>query len=235
MFAFTIKAFAITASFRIPENHTFQQTLPLPPMTTLTGLMGAALGLSFEEAMKFREEKKIFLGVIGSHKGEMRDLWKYNKIKSGESLKDVLIREYLTEFSLTIAVGSEDKTTLTKVRDSFCNPKYALTAGNSDDLLKIYKVSDIVETIDEPYSDFENTVLPDDQTVQYESLIDLKNTPVTYTVRAPQVFLLPTAFKFNGEERRIIKRKQFTFVGSPIRLKNPITTHNIDGIKVVLL
>lgn len=235
MFAFTIRAFATTASFRIPENHTFQQTLPLPPMTTLTGLMGAALGLSFEEAMKFREQKGAFFGVIGSHKGEMRDLWKYNKIKSGESLKDVLIREYLTEFSLTLAVGSKDKTTLTKVRDFFCNPKYALTAGNSDDLLKIYKVSNIVETFDEPYSDFENTILPDDQTVQYESLIDLKNTPVTYTARAPQVFLLPTAFKFNGEERRVVERKQFTFVGSPIRLKNPITTNNIDGIKVVFL
>lgn len=235
MFAFTIKAFATTASFRIPENHTFQQTLPLPPVTTLTGLMGASLGLSFEEAMKFRGENKILFGVIGSHKGEMRDLWKYNKIKSGESLKDVLIREYLTDFSLTIAVGSEDKTTLTKVRDSFCNPVYALTGGNSDDLLKIYKVSNIVETIDEPYSDFENTILPDDQTVQYESLIDLKNTPVTYTVRAPQVYLLPTAFKFNGEERRVIERKQFTFVGSPIRLKNPITMHNIEGIRIVLL
>lgn len=235
MFAFTIKAFAITASFRIPENHTFQQTLPLPPMTTLTGLMGAALGLSFEEAMKFREENKVLFGVIGLHQGEMRDLWKYNKIKSGESLKDVLIREYLTEFSLTITVGSEDKTTLSKVRDSFCNPVYALTAGNSDDLLKICKISNIVETIDGPYSAFENTILPDDQTVQYESLIDLKNTPITYTVRAPQVFLLPTAFKFNGEERRVIERKQFTFVGSPIRLKNPITTHNIEGIRIVLL
>jgi len=241
MFAFTIKAFATTASFRIPENHTFQQTLPLPPMTTLTGLMGAALGLSFEEVMKFREENKILFGVIGSHKGEMRDLWKYNKIKTtykedGSDRKDVLIREYLTEFSLTVAVGSEDKTTLTKVRDSFCNPVYALTMGNSDDLLKIYKIGNIVETIDESYSHFEDTMLPEDQTQDYKPPDDfLENTPVTYTVRAPQVFLLPTDFRFNGEERRVSERKQFTFVGSPIRLKNPITTHNIDGIKVVLL
>lgn len=235
MFAFIVKGFSVTASFRIPESHTFQQTLPLPPVTTLTGLMGAAMGLSFEEAMKFREEKKILFGVIGSHKGEMRDLWKYNKIKSGESLKDVLIREYLTEFSLTITMGAEDEKTLARVRDSFCNPEYALTAGNSDDLLKICKISDIAEAVDESYLDFENTILPGDQTVQYESLIDLKNTPVTYTVRAPQVFLLPTAFKFKGEERRIIERKQFTFVGSPIRLKKPINTHNIDGVKIVLL
>lgn len=261
MFAFIIKAFAITASFRIPENHTFQQTLPLPPMTTLTGLMGAALGLSFEEAMKFREANKILFGVIGSHKGEMRDLWKYNKLESDKKereklikefltdlmgelekgaypifRKDVLIREFLIEFSLLLAVGSEDKTTLTKVRDSFCNPVYALTAGNSDDLLKICKISDIIDTIDELYSDFENTILPGDQTQDYKPPDDfLKNTPITYTIRAPQVHLLPTAFKFNGEERRVIERKQFTFVGSPIRLKNSITTHNIEGIRIVLL
>lgn len=235
MFAFIIKAFAITASFRIPESHTFQQTLPLPPITTLTGLMGATLGLNFENAMKFREQKGILFGVIGLCKGEMRDLWKYNKIKSGESLKDVLIREYLTDFSLTIAVGSIDKTTLSEIKDCFYDPQYALTAGNSDDLLKVCRISDIVEAEDEQCSDFENTVLLGDQTVQYESLIDLKNTPITYKVRAPQVFLLPTAFKFNNEERRISKREQFTFVGSPIRLKNPILAYKVDGVMVALL
>ncbi|MCL0038247.1 CRISPR-associated protein Cas5 [Thermodesulfovibrionales bacterium] len=235
MFAFIIKAFAITASFRIPESHTFQQTLPLPPITTLTGLMGAALGLNFENAMKFREQKGILFGVIGSCKGEMRDLWKYNKIKLGESLKDVLIREYLTDFSLTIGVGSKDKTTLSEVKDCFYNPKYALAAGNSDDLLKVCRISDIVEAKDEQGASFENTVLPGDQTVQYESLIDLKNTPITYKVRSPQVFLLPTAFKFDNEERRVSKREQFTFVGSPIRLKNPILAYKVDGVTVALL
>lgn len=235
MFTFTIKAFAITASFRIPENHTFQQTLPLPPITTLTGLMGAALGLNFEDVMKFREQKGILFGIIGSFKGEMRDLWKYNKIKSGESLKDVLIREYLTDFSMTITVGSKDKAILSEVRACFCNPKYALTAGNSDDLLKVCRISDIVEAKEEQCSDFENTMLSGDKTFEYDSLIDLKSTPITYKVRAPQVFILPTAFKFDGEERRISKRDMFTFIGSPIRLKNPILVYKVDGVTVALL
>lgn len=235
MFAFIVEAFATTASFRIPECHTFQQTLPLPPVTTLTGLMGAALGLNFENAMKFREENGILFGVIGSNKGEMRDLWKYTKIKSDESLKDVLIREYLIEFTLTLIVSSEDKAILSEVRNSFDNPQYALTAGNSDDLLKVRKISDITEAKDEQRSEFENTILPGDQTLQYESLTDLKNTPITYKIRAPQVFLLPTAFKFDGEERRISKREQFTFVGSPIGLKNPVLTYKVDSIMVTLL
>lgn len=235
MFGFIIKAFAVTASFRIPENHTFQQTLPLPPVTTLTGLMGASLGLNFEDAMKFKEQKNILFGVIGSYKGEMRDLWKYNKIKSDKSLKDVLIREYLTDFFLIIVIGSMDKAILYELKDCFHNPKYALTLGNSDDLLKICKISEVVEMEDIQYSDFENALLPGDQTFQYESRIDLENTPITYTVKAPQVILLPTAFNFNGAERRVSKREQFTFVGSPIRLKNSIPAYRIDNITVALI
>jgi len=235
MHSFIISAFATTASFRIPESHTFQQTLPLPPITTLTGLMGAALGLNFENAMKFKKEKGIGFGVIGSNNGEMRDLWKYNKVKAGESLKDVLIREYLTNFSMIIAVGSEDKETLSEIKDCFYQPQYALTAGNSDDLLKVCNISKIVVAKEEQYADFKNTVLPGDKIFQYKSLIDLKNTPITYTVKAPQVFLLPTAFKFNGEERRVSKREQFTFVGSPIRLKKPIPAYKVGDLIMALL
>lgn len=235
MFAFIVKGFSVTASFRIPENHTFQQTLPLPPVTTLTGLMGAAMGLSFEKAISFREQKNILFGVIGSNKGEMKDLWKYNKIKSGESLKDVLIREYLIDFSLTIAIASEDSTVLSEVRDCFCSPKYALTLGNSDDLFKIKHISSIVEATKDECSIFENTVLAGDQTVDYESAIDLKNTPITYRVRAPQVFLLPTDFNFNGEERRVSKRELFTFVGSPIKLKQPLSVYKVEGRVFFLL
>ncbi len=235
MFAFSIKAFATTASFRIPESHTFQQTLPLPPITSLSGLMGAAIGLSFESAMKYRENNSVLFGVIGFSLGEMRDLWKYNKIKSGESLKDVLIREYLSDLTLNIIIGSENKSALLEVRDGFHNPRYALTAGNSDDLLKIIRISNISDAKKGSCRDFENTILPGNKTVEYDSLIDLKNTPITQKVHAPQVFLLPTAFDFDGEERRISKREQFTFVGSPIRLKNALTSYEFDGTLVAML
>jgi len=235
MYVFNIKSFATTASFRIPESHTFQQTLPLPPVTALSGLMGAALGLSFEAAMKYREKNSVLFGIMGSSLGEMRDLWKYNKIKFGESLKDVLIREYLSDLTLNIIIGAENKKILSDVREGFRNPRYALTAGNSDDLLKIIRISDISDAKEGSCRDFENTMLPGNKTVEYDSLIDLKNTPVTHKVRAPQVFLLPTAFDFFGEERRISKREQFTFVGSPIRLKNAIASYKFDGDSVVML
>lgn len=235
MLSFIVKGFAQTASFRIPESHTFQQTLALPPVTTLTGLMGAAMGFGFEESMSFREQKSILFGVIGSHKGEMKDLWKYNKMKSEESLKDVLIREYLTDFSLNIAIASREQNVLSEIRKSFCNPKYALTLGNSDDLFKIMYVSPVVESEKIECSIFENTVLAGNQTLDYESAIDLKNTPITYRVMAPQVFLLPTSFNFKGEERRVSKRQEFTFVGSPIKLKQPLSVYRVEDLVFSLL
>lgn len=235
MFAFIVRGFAQTASFRIPESHTFQQTLPLPPVTTLTGLMGAAMGINFEEAISFKKQKGILFGVRGSNKGEMKDLWKYNKVKSKESLKDVLIREFLTDFSLSIAIASKEQAVLSETRNGFCNPKYALTLGNSDDLFKIINVSPVVEIEKVEHATFENTVLGGDQTLDYDSAIDLKNTPITYRVRAPQVFLLPTSFNFSGEERRVSKRQQFTFVGSPIKLKKPLPVYKIEDIIFFLL
>ncbi|MBF0538989.1 MAG: CRISPR-associated protein Cas5 [Nitrospirae bacterium] len=235
MFAFTIKAFASTASFRIPENHTFQQTLPLPPVTTLTGLMGAAMGLDIEAAMNFRADNKISFGVSATYKGELRDLWKYNKVKTKETLKDVLIREFLVDYELTLVIASKDEKALSEINGAFGDPKYALTLGNSDDLLKIRRIGNIVTAQQSQSTDFENTVLPDIRAFEYESMIDLKDTPITYRVRAPQIYLLPTAFSFTVRQRRVSKREHFIFVGSPIRLKNPITAYTIDDLQVVLL
>jgi CRISPR-associated protein Cas5t len=235
VFVFIVRGFAVTASFRVPESHTFQQTLPLPPPTTLTGLIGAAMGFDFEDAMSFRRQNSIFFGVIGSHKGEMKDLWKYNKIKSGEALKDVLIREYLTDFSLIIAIASKDRTDITEVRNCICNPKYALTLGNSDDLFKIKHIGTVVDAEEDQALTFENTILAGDQTLDYEPNFDLRNTPITYRVMAPQVVLLPTAFNFKGEERRVRERKLFTFVGSPIKLKKPLPIYKVEGTAFFLL
>jgi len=235
VFGFLIKGFSITASFRIPESHTFQQTLPLPPVTTLIGLMGAAMGLSFEEVMAFKEKNRISFGVIGSTLGEMRDLWKYNKVKTSEIRKDILIREYLTDFSLFVGIFSEQREDLIQIRNSFCNPKYALTLGNSDDLLKITYISGVVNTETCQCAKFENTILPGNMILEYESAQDITNLPITYKVRAPQVFLLPVSFDFNETKRKIKERREFTFVGSPIRLKKPIFAHKIEEYMFVLI
>jgi len=235
MFVVTVDVCAQTASFRVPEHHTFQPTLPLPPLTTLIGWMGAALGMPFDEAMAFKNERCIAFGVVGSHAGEMRDLWKYIKVKEGEAIRDVLIREYLTDFVGTIACGAPDEEDAHSLREAFRNPIYALTLGTSDDLVKLRHISEVARADECLHADFENTVLDGDKSALYDPAIDLMATPVSYTIRAPQVFLLPTDFAFAGGGRRVRCRKLFTFVGSPIILKEAIPAYRAHGHTFALL
>ena len=235
MFVVTLDVWAQTASFRIPEQHTFQPTLPLPPITTLIGWMGAALGLTLEEAIAFKKEHDIAFGVIGSHMGEMRDLWKYTKIKEKETLRDVLIREFMTDFAATIAIGAPGEEIVNVLEAAFHNPEYALTLGTSDDLVKLRRISGVVLAEECMHADFENTELSGDKTALYDPAIDLRATPVSYTIRAPQVVLLPTDFTFEGGARRVSHRKLFTFVGSPITLKEPISAYHVNGHRFEML
>src|SRR3990172_6770188 len=203
MFIFSVKGIALTASFRVPETHTFHQTLPLPPKTTIIGIIGAAKGLGLEEAYRYSDENNILVGVSGRDMGMMKDLWNYRKITgkerkyTEEDIKNrmhfsVLIREYLFNFELMLFFGAANKQTAENLRESFYSPIFALTLGNSDDLLKVQ------------------------------------------TISAPQIFLLPTKFSFNGEERRVAERKPFTFIGSPVELNRPVQAYTINGVGVSL-
>jgi len=221
MYYFTLEAYAPTASFRLPETHTFQQTLPLPPLTALIGLAGAALGLSFDAAMALREEG-LSCGVWGKHSGETNDLWKFQKIKSGEVISAVLTREILCDLELFIIYASEEESKIDELRNAFLSPVYALTAGTSDDLLKLRLVGSIKKADPAPQRNYEYTILPGDHSENFESSIKPDDLPLNRPIRAPRVFLLPVSFTFNGDERRVKSRDHFTFIDTPVTLKKPV-------------
>ncbi|MGD0079682.1 MAG: CRISPR-associated protein Cas5 [Methanoregula sp.] len=245
MFSFSITAKAITASFRVPETHTFHQTLPLPPKTTIIGMIGAALGLRLDEAHAFVDTNNILVSVYGTHEGIMKDLWNYRKLTGKEksyTLDDIknrrqysiLIREFLYSNDFTFFFAAEKTEPLDMLKNAFSSPHYALTAGNSDDLLKICSISDIQSLKPEKINRFRNTFVPGDMSRFYKHDIDLKQVPITQTLFTPQVFLLPTKFEFKGEERRVIERKPFTFISTPVTFSLPLDGYCIDGKAVVL-
>ncbi len=245
MFSFSIAAKAITASFRVPETHTFHQTLPLPPRTAIIGMIGAALGKRLDDAYEFAEQNNILVSVYGTHEGIMKDLWNYRKLTgkekkyTQEDIKNrmqysILIREYLYSNDFIFFFASENVEPLRQLQKFVRYPVYALTAGNSDDLLKICNITEIREIKPEKIIRFENTVIPGDLSKSCKYGIDLRQTPITQILYTPQVFLLPTKFEFHGEERRVIERKPFTFISTPINLSDPIDGYNIDGKAVVL-
>jgi len=211
----------------------------------MIGLMGAALGLSLEEAHQFADENKILVSVSGMHKGMMKDLWNYRKVTtkefSAEKLKNrfhysVLTREYLVYPSFTFVYAAETKEKLEKVRKAFEHPVYALTAGNSDDLLKIQKISSIEDVQSEVLATFENTVLPGDVSslCMYDVKALLKDKPITFSLKMPEVFSLPTGFSFKGDIRTGVKPRPFTFVSNPVSLKEPLHGYIIGGKNYVL-
>ena len=234
MFIFSIKGHAITASFRVSETHTFHKTLPLPPKTAIIGMLGAAIGLNLEDAHEYAEQNEIFIGVYGTHKGMMKDLWNYRKIKRIECISSILIREYLYQNDFVISFGSKNKEPLEKLRAAFLSPVYPITAGNSDDLLKIIRITDLSTVNSEMLSQFEHTVLPEDISKSCTHNIDFDKLPITQTVYTPQVFRLPTKFTFDGDERRVAERKPFTFISSSVNVEIPIEGYIIEGNNIVL-
>jgi CRISPR-associated protein Cas5t len=208
-------------------------------------MRGAALGFNLEAAHKYVEQNKIFVGIYGKHKGMMKDLWNYRKLTgkekkyTNEDIKNrrqysILIREYLCYNDFLIYLASEKLETLEEIRKAILSPVYALTAGNSDDLLKICTISEILTLNAEKLTKFEYTIIPGDVSKSYKPDIDFNTIPITTTIYTPQVFLLPTRFEFKGDERRVIERKSFTFVSTPVIIENPIECYVIDGKKVVL-
>jgi CRISPR-associated protein Cas5t len=235
MFYISIKTYTEMASFRIPETHTFQQTLPLPPITALIGIFGAAAGLSFEAAMNFCKEKKLQFGVIGTNRGRFNDLWKYQKVKSDGVISAILLREYIVDLEMEFYVAAENEDLIHDVRKYFLDPYYALTAGNSDGLMKVKKISAIGKTEVKPLLCFANTVIAGDHAGNYESDIDIRNVPLMCDIYAPSVHLLPVEFDFHGEERRVKERRAFTFIDTPIKLKKPVEGIEVEGKAVALL
>ena len=245
MWYFSVQGRCVTASFRVPETHTFHQTLPLPSRTMMIGLLGAALGLPLPQAHDFAKDHGVLVSVSGSHQGFMKDLWNYRKVTTkefaAEELKgrphySVLTREYLVYPSFTFIYASEDVSALRNMAAAFRNPAYALSAGNSDDLLKVTKVSEVAEVSFAPLQQFENTVLPGNLVSQckYDIKAALQNKPVTFSFRMPEVFTLPTSFSFSGELRTGIDPQPFTFVRDAVTLTEPLEGCTVNGKNYVL-
>lgn len=226
----------MTASFRIPETHTFQKTLPLPPLTSIIGLLGAAIGLPFAESMDFYYYNHIRVGVIGTSQSRVNDLWKYRKIKSGnETISAVLTRELLFGLNIELFIAAENERIVKDIQHAVINPYYALTAGCSDDLLKIKSVGSVTRINPEPLYHFLNTILPGDQGGNYESNIDINKIPLLKEIFTPRVYLLPVEFDFTSEDRRVKRREPFTFIETPVKLIKPIQGLKFAEKSVALL
>jgi CRISPR-associated Cas5-like protein len=218
-----VEAVAPVGSWRPPEALTYHRTLPLPPYTSLVGMLGAAAGLGLPAAYRFVADQNIRLGVGGWHEGQGRDLWKFQKLESIEDQKkeiktDVLLREFWTDVRLALVIEVPDASVAGTVADAFRRPAFPLTAGTSDALMHAVDVR--VEEIEpRPTRRLAYCLTFGELSVRYTLAEPWNEIPLNRVIRAPSVERLPTGFAFEDDQpRRLLGRELVTFVTDPIEL-----------------
>lgn len=242
MYGFSAVLSAETASFRDPSGQLYHATFPLPPLSTLIGIAGAAIGMNFQQVWEFFKENGIMSGVKDISEtaaGKGIDLWKYQKIVSKETRGDILNREFLFQVSYCLYYGCANLSVLEEVRRGFVAPAWALSLGNSDDIAIIKTVSETQE-VSEGIVDslvIKKTLILGDYSERFSfDWQTIKNKPVRTTLELPLVKQLPVDYVFTEEgERKGCSYKTFTFLTGVQQLKSPCQIFSFDNEKVPLI
>ena len=215
-------------SFRQPDFHTYHKTLPLPPKTTVGGLIGSALGISPREVNdEWLLTERFKMGIVGSNNGQANDLWQIRKyeskqIKAYQIGKEkypyktaVIVRELLYQGLFTIYLSFEKKEDYELVHNAFKHPKWALSLGREDELIRIIGIEQIeIRPIISELS-YKNTIFPGDITeISYRP--DLSECVGNLLIAAPKTVNIPISFVMedNSEARKGNDYQKFTYVGA---------------------
>jgi CRISPR-associated protein Cas5t len=203
-----------TATFRNPEFQNFHKTLPLPPPTTMVGIVGAAMGKSPLDSQCFFEETAFEMGTYCRSTGTANDLWKYNDF----SERSIILKEVLFQNDVILVYGSNDTSKIDAIIASFENPVYALTLGNSDSLAKVVAINEETNTAE---SDVVTHCLIEGDIIE-EVLSNASNGLdfSIYSTSDPIALDLPTRFTYADGYgiRNVCQRKQFSLITSEMKL-----------------
>ncbi|MBE3551079.1 MAG: CRISPR-associated protein Cas5 [Brockia lithotrophica] len=167
------------ASFRRPLDINYQRTFPLPPPTTVFGLIGAALGLSEHDLWRTEGPVSALKIAVWSEEcpGRGEDLWTLLKLYKGKMQRSPYLREILFGVRYTVLIG-EAKAALRKeapvsgseepshseifrkLVKAFHDPVYPLSLGREDELAEVESIT--FETVEAGEPRFHGTVLPFD-------------------------------------------------------------------------
>jgi CRISPR-associated protein Cas5t len=258
MYGIKVELVAETASFRDPGGQLYHVCLPLPPVSTIIGIAGAALGLSFEQVWNWFRDQRISVGVQGEAVGRGKDLWNYTKRtvnleKENNSRSDIVNREFLcfverklsnnsgvltsTASPVKLYYACEHKEAVQKLYQAFREPVYALTLGTNDELAKcvsltLYEAMEPVET-----DELCNVMVEGDWSRQFSfDWETIRAMPVTVSLTSPTVTKLPVDYSFESNGvRKGLRYQSFTFLTSVQRLKVPVRAYQFDQDRIPLI
>lgn len=192
----------------------YQRSFPIPPKTTLCGLLGAAIGYDEDRVSRLLIDTTV--GVVENEReGIAKDLWRITKLKPGLSAETaVLIKEYFVHPRYIVYFAHKDKDDLEKWKNSFESPHYPLTLGSSDDLC-IVKDPELIDLIpcNKPVV-FRNTILPFNYKLRKTKIAKVEMRK-GIKIEMPQVFSLPTKFEIKNNVRVGVDPLEFTYVSTP--------------------
>lgn len=209
--AVRIVCYGISNGFRTPLSQSVHDTLSLPLPTQLIGLLGAAGG--FSRSMLPDLYYKFSVGIIGTHRTTYQDLTKIVKyaargrIKNPQTPTSLLIRENLFDSEFTIWYLPNSDISALRVEEFFLNPKYALSLGRDDEIIRIDQVK-IVELRPAENAVVHDTVVPFPLNPKLETIIESGDLMIPLV---PQE--LPRSFEVNSELIRTPKDfREYTFI-----------------------
>jgi len=206
--AVRIDCYGVSNGFRTPLSQSVHDTLPLPTPTQLIGLFGAAAGIP-----RFRMPElysKLDVGIIGTHKTTYQDLTRFVKYRARGEIKEpisLLIRENLFHSEFSIWYLPKEDLSVDQIKKYFLNPRYALSLGRDDEIIRIDRVS-VVNLRESENTTIHDTIVPFHLDPHYERIIDSNDMMI------PLVPVeLPRSFQVNSKNvRNPIDFREYTFV-----------------------
>jgi CRISPR-associated protein Cas5t len=200
-------------SFRLPDFHTYHKTLPLPPKTTVAGMLGSALGIGPEEVNeKWLIPERFRVGVVGTHAGKANDLWQIRKITTktnGGFFTAPIVRELLYGQFFTLYFHFANQTDLELAKNALVNPAWALSLGREDELVLLTAIEEVELPAQEGH--YHNTILPFDiNATRYQIKPGAIPTGQNLLALAPLSFRLPIAFAIGDDKKKPKTKKAKT-------------------------
>lgn len=136
-----LEIFQEKVSFRIPYSFEFVETYPLPPFSSILGLLHNVLNL--KETIW-----NINLSICGEYESIIRETVVYKKISKNESKNYPILVSSLLNLKSIIYIKLPDKNLNNELIKSFKNPPYFLYLGRYEDIIKYLNIQEIEETIE---------------------------------------------------------------------------------------
>jgi CRISPR/Cas system-associated protein Cas5 (RAMP superfamily) len=184
--------------------------LPLPPKTTVAGMIGSALGISPDRVNdEWLQNNRFQMGIVGKNNGKANDLWQIRKydskqIKAYEKGIEatpyktaVIVRELLYASEFTLYLYFEKQEDYELILNKIQNPDWALSLGREDELILIQQIKQ-VDLEEKSDISFSNTVIPADISKSlYNIDLKMENLSINLMNEAPKVVKLPISFSYN--------------------------------------